>query len=338
MRIGDFDTSERVFIIAEVGNNHEGDFSLATQLIHAAARSGADAVKFQTIAPEQLVSATEEARVAQLNRFAFTDTQFAQLAREARAAGVLFLSTPFYLDAVSMLDPHVPAFKIASGDNNFFALHDAIARTGKPVILSTGFADLSTIQDAVTRIAATWDSAGTRSELALLHCVSSYPVPPAEANLRAIATLSASFPDATIGYSDHTIGIDAAVASVALGACIIEKHFTIDKQYSDFHDHQLSADPDDLAALVTRVRAIEEMLGDGWKEVQAGEAANAIHGRRSIAAARALAPGHVITAEDLTWVRPGSGLPPGDESRIIGKSIRHPKAFGEHIHPEDLVA
>lgn len=332
MNIGDVDLSCEVLVIAEIGNNHEGDFGLAGEMIHAAAAAGAQAVKFQTIQPERLVSATQTARIEQLGRYAFSRDQFAELAGIARAAGAMFLSTPFTPDVVPWLAPLVPAFKIASGDNNFTPLLAAVAATGKPILLSTGMSDLAAINQACRTI----ENAAPAGEIALLHCVSAYPTPPEQANLRAIATLARET-GKVIGYSDHTLGNDAAVLSVALGARIIEKHFTLSKTQSEFRDHALSADPAELAELVRRVWLAQTLLGTGEKVLQEGEMPTAAAARRSIVARTPLSAGHLLVDADIDWLRPGGGLAPGQESLILGRRLAQPVARGEMIKP-DMVA
>ena len=260
MKIGNLDTDKKVLIIAEIGNNHEGDFELAKEMIDAAAEAGADAVKFQTITPNRLVSTTEQERIRQLQRFSFDRDQFAILKERADEKKVYFLSTPFDLEAVDWLNPLVPAFKIASGDNDFWPLLEKIASTGKPVILSLG---LGKIKDA-TQIASffkkEWrDSEITFPGLAFLHCVVSYPAPDDQANIRNITKIECE--QVTPGYSDHTLGIKAAELAVACGARIIEKHFTLNKYHSDFRDHKLSADPNELKALVHAIADVEKFLG-----------------------------------------------------------------------------
>lgn len=332
MKIGAIDLSREVLVIAEIGNNHEGDFGLAVEMVHAAAAAGVQAVKFQTIQPERLVSATQTARIEQLGRYAFSRDQFAELAGIASAAGAMFLSTPFTPDVVPWLDPLVPAFKIASGDNNFTPLLAAVAATGKPILLSTGMSDLAAIKQACTTIG----NDASAGEIALLHCVSAYPTPPEQANLRAIATLARET-GKVVGYSDHTLGVDAAVLSVALGARIIEKHFTLSKTQSDFRDHALSADPAEMEKLVRRVRLAQTLLGTGEKILQEGEMPTAAAARRSIVARAALPAGHLLAAADLDWLRPGGGLAPGQESLILGRCLTQAVARGEMIKP-DMVA
>jgi sialic acid synthase SpsE len=334
MRIGPIDTTQKVFIIAEIGNNHEGDFGLAQDMVRAAAAAGADAVKFQTINPVELVSASQTARVAQLEKFRFTYDQFGQLAELAGSCGALFMSTPFDLDAVTFLDGLVPAFKIASGDNDFFPLLRAVAETGKPVIMSAGLMELAEVERSRDFIRGVWQEKGISQELAILHCVSCYPTPEEDANLLAIRALEGL--GVVPGYSDHTLGIAAAVASVAVGARIIEKHFTVDKNYSDFDDHQLSADPDDLKELVRQVREVEALLGRPGKGMSGCEKSSKAPNRRSIVAKAPLAAGTVLGLEHLSWVRPGGGLAPGREAEVLGKRLTRALAHGEMIQPDDL--
>jgi sialic acid synthase SpsE len=332
MKIGSHDLDQAVLIVAEVGNNHEGSYARAEEMIGRAKEAGADAVKFQTIVPDRLVSAGETARIAQLTRFQFSYAQFEGLAACARRAGITFLSTPFDIQSVAALDKLVPAFKIASGDNDFFPLLEAVAMTGKPILMSTGLADRVAVAAAKTFIEETWRRHGKSGELALLHCVVSYPTAAEDASLSAIRDLAAL--GCTIGYSDHTIGISAAILSVALGARVIEKHFTLDKNQSDFHDHKLSADPADLAELIHRIREAEILLGTGGKRVLACEEAVRERVRRGIAAAHDLAPGTVLGPADLTWVRPRAGLAPGQEDRLVGKRLNVAVSRGAPILPE----
>lgn len=334
MKIGHLDSAERVLIIAEIGNNHEGSVALAEELIGLAADAGADAVKFQTIVPEALVSPLQVERIAQLHRLCLPLDAFAHLRAVAEEAGVVFLSTPFDCASVAVLNPLVQAFKVASGDNDFFPLLETIAATGKPVILSTGMTDLGGVAAARACLEKAWREQGVDGEMALLHCVSSYPTPAGEANLAAIATLAGQ--GLTVGYSDHTLGIEAAVLSVALGARIIEKHFTISKTYSSFRDHQLSADPGDLALMVQRVRDAEEMLGSGAKAQYPCEQGVAAAARRSAVAACDLPAGTVIGPEHVLWVRPAGEIGPAQARMLTGRVLRAPLRRGEPFTVEGI--
>ena len=335
MKIADFDLSKDILIIAEIGNNHEGSFALAEDMIGLAAKAGADAVKFQTIIPERLVSVQQTERIKQLKQFQLTYEEFKNLAVVAKNEGVIFLSAPYDLDSARFLNDFVPAFKIASGDNDFFPLIEVITKTGKPIIISTGLMNLGEVEESVSFIRKIWQENQIKQELALLHCVSSYPTSAEHSNLFAIQELK-KLAD-TVGYSDHTLGIEAVILSVAVGARIIEKHFTIDNNYSDFHDHKLSADPAFFKEMVKRIRIAEEMLGSGEKIPSDTELEDKEKIRRSIVAKHNLPAGHTINIEDLDWVRPGLGLRPGDEKKVLGKKLKHGIKAGEIIELDCLV-
>ena len=335
MKIANIDLEKEILIVAEIGLNHEGDFSVARKMIAAAAKAGAQAVKFQTIVPEKLVSPTLKSATAMLAKFQFSYKQFGELKRVADSEGVLFLSTPFDLESVEQLDPIVPAFKIASGDNNFWPLISAVAKKGKPILLSTGMADFTAILNTRQFIENIWGREKTAQDLAILHCVSMYPTTPNDAHIFSIPFLKEKL-GGTIGYSDHTIGISAAVLAVALGARIIEKHFTLDKNYSDFPDHQISMDPQDLAQLVENISLTVEMLGAYDAEMAKPELETAKGARRSIVARHNLTAGAKITWEDLDWVRPGNGLAPGNEEKLVGGELRRDIPKGHLILIDDL--
>lgn len=333
MRIGMAGGVGSTVIIAELGNNHEGDPAVATQLIDVAADCGVDAVKLQTATPELFARPSQPERLAQMRRFALTADELGRLAEHARSRGLAFLSTPLDLASVELLDPLVDAFKVASGDNDFMPLLDVLTADPRPLIVSTGLLGLAEIVQMERRLAsARRDGAAS---LAFLHCVTAYPAPPEQANLRAIATLRDRL-DSTVGYSDHTVGIEAAVLSVALGARIVEKHVTLSHFYSDFRDHRLSAEPDELGEMVRRIRQAATMLGSGAKTLADAERPLVDTVRRSIVAARPLGEGHVIEAGDLAWMRPRDGLPPGREAELIGRSLRRPVLAGEPLRTADL--
>ena len=334
MRIGPHSTADKVVIVAEIGNNHEGDPERALRLVEAAAGAGADAVKLQTSVPELYISADQAERLAMLRRFALPAETYAKLAARARDLGMAFFSTPFDLQSVAFLEPMVDVFKVASSDNDFIPLFDALAQTGRPVILSSGLADLETLRRSASYLEAAWARGGKTGELAILHCVSAYPTPAADANVSAIREMAQAFP--VVGYSDHTLGTTACIMAVALGARILEKHFTLDKQQSDFRDHQLSADPAELAELVARVREAEAMIGSGNKTPSARELALAPQIRRSCAAAGDLAAGTVIAKADIIWVRPGTGIPVGGEAELLGRKLKIGKKMGELFAATDF--
>lgn len=334
MKIGTVDIGRDVLVIAEIGNNHEGDVGRAAEMIARAAEAGAQAVKFQTILPEELVAPDQEARLAQLRRYALSAENHVQLADAAKLAGVMFMSTPFAIPAVEMLRPLVPAFKIASGDNDFHPLLRAVAATGKPILLSAGMAALGEIKAAKAVIEGEWATDGHDPGLVILHCVSAYPTSPEEANLSAIRSLAGL--GCPVGYSDHTLGSLASVVAVGLGARVIEKHFTLSNTQSDFRDHKLSADPTELKELVERVREANVLLGDGQKRLMPSERATADAARRSLAARRDLEQGHILAAHDITWLRPGGGIAPGSEAAVVGRVMRRAMKAGSRIVMEDL--
>ncbi len=329
MHFGPFDTADKVVIVAEIGNNHEGNVATAERMVVEAARTGVDAVKFQTFIPERLNGPDDTARIERLRKFQLGTGALRRLADIAKANRVLFFSTPFDLESVRVLDAIAPVFKIASSDSNFYPLLAAVADTGKPIALSAGLSTLEEMTKARDIIQGRWAKAGVSPALALLHCVSAYPAPLEEANLRAIQTLATL--GCVVGYSDHVLGIEASVLAVALGARIIEKHFTLDKNFSDYRDHQLSADPAEMTKLVGAIRRAERMLGNGIKDLQPSEQGNLKALRRSIVGARDLPAGTLLTMSDITWVRPGGGLAPGDEGQILGRRLRANVAAGKPL-------
>lgn len=331
MKIGSFDVTRRVFLIAEIGNNHEGSVERARTLVEEAARAKADAVKFQTSWAEHFISREQRERFERLKRFELPRSSWKELAMLAHDRGLAFLSTPLDIGSVDLLEPHLDAFKVASGDLLTFPLLAHIAKTRKPVIVSTGASTLEEVRRAVAFL-RDW---GVES-LALLHCVSCYPTPPEAVNLAVLETLRAVFPGIPIGYSDHTLGQEACIAAVGAGARIIEKHFTLDKNLSDFPDHRLSATPDELAELAAAIRRIEVLRGSPEKSPQPCEEKIRATIRRSVAAGRDLPRGHRIAMEDLAWVRPAGGVAPGNEAQLLGRRLVRDVALGERILPDDV--
>ena len=339
MQIGRHRTEERVVVVAEIGNNHEGSVDVARRLVEAAAQAGVDAVKFQTFRTRLFTSDRDRARFDRLSSFELSEDAFRDLAGQARSLGLGFLSTPLDLESARFLLPLVDVYKVASGDNDFFALLSQVAHTGKSLIVSTGLADLSHLQ-RVKRfvepiLAEVSQGTAATPELAFLQCVTAYPAPIEQANLAAIPLLQREL-GCTIGYSDHTDRPEACLAAVSLGARIIEKHFTLDKHFSSFRDHQLSADPAEMKQIVESIRRIEKLLGKAEKQVQPAEAANQRVARRSIVAARDLPAGHRLRWEDLTWIRPAEGLAPGQEEQVLGKALRRSVSFGELLVARDV--
>lgn len=328
MRIAGRDSSRKVLVVAEAGNNHEGSFAAAERMVREAARCGADAVKFQTFRTELFTGPADPARVKRLKSFELSFDDFRQLAKTAREEGLAFLSTPLDMESAAFLAEAADGIKIASGDNDFAPLIDFAARTRLPLILSGGMTDLEGLRAAAVRVRAARPAAG--ADWAVLHCVTSYPVPDDQANLSVIPLLKEALA-CEVGYSDHTLGVDACVAAVALGATILEKHFTLNKNASEFRDHKISADPAELAELVRRVRRVEAMRGSGVKVVQECERPFVSVARRSIAAARELPAGHVLAAGDLAWLRPAGGLKPGQEGELLGRTLSRAVQRGEPL-------
>jgi N-acetylneuraminate synthase/N,N'-diacetyllegionaminate synthase len=338
-RIGD----GRCFVIAEAGVNHNGEPDTARALVDAAVAAGADAVKFQTFKSELVISAEApkaayqkaatgagESQLEMVRRLELSEDDFRGLKAYCDARKILFLSTPFDHPSVDFLDSlGVPAFKAPSGEITNLPLLGHMARLGKPVILSTGMAALEEVERAVTELRAKGCPA-----LSVLHCVSNYPADPADANLRAMKTMAEAF-DTPVGYSDHTTGIDIALAAVALGAAVIEKHFTLDKSLPG-PDHQASLDPAELAALVAGIRRIESALGDGVKAPRPSEADTRQVARRSLFLRAPLAAGEDVDAEQLIALRPAGGIAPNEIERLAGRRALHDLAAGAMLRWSDL--
>ncbi len=323
------------FVIAEAGVNHNGSVERARQLVDVAAQAGANAIKFQTFRAEKLVSShapkadyqlqttdTGESQLAMLQRLELSFEAFRELYAYCQAKSILFLSTPFDDESANFLDDlGVAAFKIPSGEVTNIPFLTHIARKGKPMIMSTGMAYLGEVETAVHTLQAAGNHA-----FALLHCVSNYPAEPADINLRAMATLGAAF-DVPIGYSDHTLGTAVPLAAVALGACIIEKHFTLDRTLPG-PDHRASLEPEELSSLIHGIRMVESALGHGRKEPAASEINTAAVARKSLVAEQDIAVGTQLTEQHLAIKRPGDGLPPMMFAHVLGRTARVPIPAG----------
>jgi len=327
MIIGPHNTAQRPLLVAEIGNNHEGDPALAFELAEAAVEAGADAVKVQIIDPPRLVNVSQTERVAQLSRFRLGRDVFAEMGARVRKKGRLFFASVFDCRTLSEMWHDLDAIKIASGDLDFDPLLETAASSDRPIILSTGMSTMDEIVRAVGIIAAKAPACPIQDRLAVLHCVSLYPTPLEQANLRAIPQLASKLA-VTVGYSDHTLGLDAALVALGLGARIVEKHFTLDKRHSSFRDHALSAEPKELAQLAAAMRVFDAMVGTGAREEVVADAANRAVTRRSVVAARALPRGTRLRPDDLDYVRPANGMPPPRAWSVIGRRLR--RALGRH--------
>lgn len=335
-----FRLSERpdLYVIAEAGVNHDGSPDDAHALVDLAADCGADAVKFQTFEPGALVSAT--ARTAEYQRsttgkstqrelladYVLPVPVWAELRDHAAERGIDFLSTAFDLASLDLVcDLGVQALKLGSGELTNKPLLVEVAGRGLPVLCSTGMATEAEVRDAVEWLAPA-------PGLLLLHCVSSYPAPTDQSNLRALETLRRAF-SAPVGWSDHTVGPVSAVAAVALGAAALEKHVTLDRSRVG-PDHSASADPAQFAEYVAQVRAAHTALGNGVKVPAPAEAPNAPLVRRSWHAARDLPEGRVLTSADLSLLRPASGLAPAED--LVGRRLRSAVRLGDPLRDDDL--
>lgn len=317
------------FIIAEAGVNHNGDITVAHRLVDVAAESGADAIKFQTFLADRLVTSVApkadyqlqttdaaESQYDMLKRLELSEQAHRELITHCSEKRIIFLSTPFDEESADLLDAlNVPAFKIPSGEITNLPFLDHVARKARPMIVSTGMASLGEVESAVRVITSTGNT-----QIILLHCVSNYPAEPADINLRAMQTMAQAF-GVPVGFSDHTLGIEIALAAVALGAAVIEKHFTLDRSLPG-PDHQASLEPDELKAMVHGIRNITFALGDGRKQPVPSEANTAAVARKSVIARRAIPQGVTLSENDLAILRPGSGLPPMMLPYLLGRITR----------------
>ena len=313
------------YIIAEAGVNHGGSLEQALRLVNAAADAGADAVKFQSFTAERLVGASApkaeyqktsaapaESQLDMLRRLELSVADHRRLVEQSRKRGIEFLSTPFdevWADILGGLG--VPAFKIGSGELTNLPFLSYVAAKRKPLIISTGMAELGEVEQAVATIRA----AGA-NEIILLQCTSAYPAAPETINLRAMATLRRRFGVWT-GLSDHTTGIEVAIGAAALGAVVIEKHFTLDRALPG-PDHRMSLEPAELAAMIYAIRNVEKALGNGMKTRSANETETAQVARRSLVAARDIGAGEMLDANAVAIKRPGTGLPASMLDSILG--------------------
>ena len=326
----------RVFIIAEAGVNHNGKLDLAYKLVDVAVKAGADAVKFQTFKPEKVVSRfaekakyqkeTTDSAESQLDMIKKLDLgyeAFVELKKYCDKKGIVFLSTPFDLDSIKFLDQlGLNVFKVPSGEITNLPYLRKLGSLNKQVIMSTGMADLKEVKEALDVLI----SCGTdREGITVLHCNTEYPTPFDDVNLKAMLTIRNEL-SVKVGYSDHTPGIEVPVAAVALGAEVIEKHFTLNKNMEG-PDHRASLEPDKLKAMVSAIRNIEKAMGDGIKRPSPSELKNKPIVRKSIVAARDIRKGEAFTEKNLAVKRPGDGISPMRWDEIIGqKAERNYKA------------
>ena len=330
----------RTLVIAEAGVNHNGDMALACELIDVAARAGADLVKFQTFSADRLATRharkadyqigttdAEESQHAMLKRYELSREMHETLIAHCERRGIGFFSTGFDPEGIDLLaDLGLDCFKISSGEITNLPYLRHVGSYHKPVILSTGMATLTEIEAALDVLT----QAGTpRDGITVLHCTTEYPTPMADVNLRAMLTISDAF-GVAVGYSDHTTGIEVAIAAVALGATVIEKHFTLDRSLLG-PDHKASLEPGELEAMITAIRHIEQALGDGIKRPSASERKNLPIARKSLVAACVIRASDVFNEANLTVKRPGTGLSPMRWDEVIGCKASRDFAVDELI-------
>lgn len=315
---------KKVLIIAEAGINHNGDIGLAKRLIEVAKDSGADIIKFQTANVNALVSShadmaeyqkrnigSQESQKEMLSQLLLPQENFIELSDYCKKVGIQFLSTPFDIESIHFLEPMVPFWKIPSGEITNLPYLIEVAKTNKPVIMSTGMSDMQEIRAATSILREN----GTQ-KLTLLHCNTQYPTPYEDVNLKAMLTLQKEF-HVQVGYSDHTPGIEVPIAAVAMGASVIEKHFTLDRTMTG-PDHKASLEPDELKSMVKSIRNIEQALGSDTKQISASEQPNRNVARKSIVASCNIKKGEVLTEENITTKRPGSGISPMEWFQVLG--------------------
>lgn len=332
----------KIYIIAEAGVNHNGKLDLALQLVEEAAKAGADAVKFQTFKAEKLVSihapkaeyqkksgVQGENQLEMLKKLELGPAEHKAAMTRCRELGIEFLSTPFDPESMKMLRGlGISTFKIGSGEITNLPYLRAIAAYNMPTILSTG---MSTLAEVKASVKALTDAGLSPDKLTLLHCNTQYPTPDHDVNLKAMLTLSEHFPAIDgVGYSDHSEGLEACFAAAALGATVLEKHFTLSRNLPG-PDHQSSLEPDELRQLVAGVRRIEAMLGSGLKEPSESERPNLIPARKSIVAARKISKGELFSEENITPKRPGSGISPMRWDEVMGKPAKR------DFEPDELI-
>lgn len=328
---------QKVLIIAEAGVNHNGDINIAKRLIDEAKRSGADIVKFQTFNPQKLASkyatmaeyqkenlGREESQEAMLSKLTLSWGEYVELAEYCKKIGIKFLSTPFESESIHFLDDLQDIWKIPSGEITNYPYLVDIAKTGKEVILSTGMSNIDEVKGAIDVLKK--HGAG---KITLLHCTTNYPTPMDDVNLRAMLTLEKEC-GCAVGYSDHTQGIEVPIAAVAMGATVIEKHFTLDRNM-DGPDHKASLEPDELKAMVSAIRNVEKAIGDGNKVPAPSEMANIAVARKSIIAAKDIRAGEIFSEENLTTKRPGTGINPMRWNEVLGQKAKRDFAEDELI-------
>lgn len=337
----------RVLIIAEAGVNHNGDIELAKKLIDVASEAGVDYVKFQTFIAEKNISAAapkasyqdanygeQDSQLEMVRKYELSKEDHLELIAHCEKKNVKFFSTAFDFESIDLLEElNIPLYKIPSGEITTLPYLKKIASLNKPVILSTGMASLAEIEDALNILI---QGGVTRENIVVLHCNTEYPTPMSDVNLLAMLTIKDAF-KVNVGYSDHTLGIEVPIAAVALGAKVIEKHFTLDRTLPG-PDHAASVEPSELKAMVEAIRNIESAIsGNGLKEPSKSELKNKAIARKSIHLTKDLPQGHILTTDDLIALRPGDGISPMQWESVIGKKLVENKNEFDKLSFSDFI-
>ena len=327
-----------VYLIAEIGGNHEGDFEYAYKLTKLAAQSGADAVKYQIYTGDSLVNAKYDPdRNKHFKKFELSNSQYIELAELCKKYGVTFMASVWNEAAIEIIDQYSEIYKVGSGDLTAYGLIDKLVATGKPIILSTGLCQYSEVESVVEFVKSIDPSYIIEKKLSLLQCSSMYPIPDEDANLNVMMRYMDSF-DLPVGYSDHTVGADAVEVAATMGAKIIEVHFTDTRDGKQFRDHQVSLTKDEIEVLIDRIKKIKKLQGSTKKkptpsEIESGHVKSF---RRSLFVKEDLKQGHIIKEEDLVALRPVIGIGAQNYKKIIGYKLKRDLTVLDAIYDSDI--
>ena len=324
------------FIIAEIGNNHEGSYTRAKKMIKLASKAGVDAVKFQTFKTEGFICSRDKKKNRILKKFQLSQNEFKKLKLFAHKCGLNFISTPLDIESAYFLGKISDAIKISSGDNNYLRLIEIALRFNKNVIISTGLLNFSDVNKLIKKILEKYKNKNIKNKISFLHCVTSYPVSYKNANLLRLKKFKEKWKNVKFGYSDHTLGIEACLASRVLGAEIIEKHFTLNKNFSNFRDHSLSADFKEMKYLVSSLRNIEKMTSKFSNELSIEERRNIKIVRRQPYASKNLFKNQILNYENVKFLRPHLPTSITEPKYFIGKKVKRKILKNELIKETDI--
>jgi sialic acid synthase SpsE len=323
------------YIIAEIGNNHEGSFVMAKKLIQKASKTGVNAVKFQTFKTNDFISNKGKKKI--LKKFEISYENFEKLKKISHSFDLNFISTPLDIESAKFLGKISDAIKISSGDNNFLELIDLCLNYNKQIIISLGLLNHIQTNKNIKEIIKLFSSKAALKKISFLHCVSSYPVEYDAANLKRIVELKKNWPNLRFGYSDHTLGIEACLAASVLGAEIIEKHFTLNKNFSNFRDHALSADVNEMKMIVSGVRKVEKMTSKYSRFLSNDETRNQKIIRRHPFAVREINTGEILNLNNIKFLRPEKPMTPVDLNLFIGKKSKKQIPANNLITKSDII-